>query len=257
VQHREHPPRFQLSVEQAPLTLDDQVRHQGPVWLDTVDRATLAEQGLGAEVVVALERRQQALRALGVRADDPERLAKLRALEERAVGRKMERETGWTFVEPSPKGFRGRVQPTPQADAPYLAVSEGQRFVLVAATREARGHVGRHVEVSRDELGRAVVRTPPRAHERQELARRAAGEALARATGRTFLETVPAHFAGHVQSGPAGMPYLEVSDGRRFILIPASVETVALSGKTVDVSRDGQGRFLGLRPRDRDHDLGR
>jgi hypothetical protein len=53
------------------------------------------------------------------------------------------------------------------------------------------------------------------------------------------------------------MPYLEVSDGRRFILIPASIETVALSGKTVDVSRDAQGRFLGLHPRDRDHDRGR
>ncbi len=99
--------------------------------------------------------------------------------------------------------------------------------------------------------------SPSRAHERQELARRAAGEALARATGRTFLETVPAHFRGRVQPGPAAMPYLEVSDGRRFILIPASIETVALSGKTVDVSRDAQGRFLGLRPRDRDHDRGR
>ena len=156
-----------------------------------------------------------------------------------------------------PSGFRGRVQPIPQGHAPYLAVSDGQRFVLVPASREARACVGRVVEVSRDASGRAVVESPPRADERQELARRAAGETLARATGRTFLETVPAHFGGRVQPGPAAMPYLEVSDGRRFILIPASIETVALSGKTVDVSRDAQGRFLGLRPRDRDHDRGR
>jgi hypothetical protein len=53
------------------------------------------------------------------------------------------------------------------------------------------------------------------------------------------------------------MAYLEVSDGRRFILIPSSPETLALSGKTVDVSRDAQGRFVGLHPRDRDHDRGR
>jgi hypothetical protein len=257
VRHREQPARFQLSVQPARLSLDDQVRHQGPVWLDGVDQATLARQGFGAEVGAALERRQQALDALGIRAEDPQRLAKLRRLEGRAVGRKIGRETGWTLIEPIPGGFRGRVHPMPQGDAPYLAVSDGQQLVLVPATREARAYVGREVEVSRDESGRGVVRAPPRAHDRQELARRAAGESLARATGRTFLETIPAHFGGRVQPGPAGMPYLEVSDGRRFILIPASIETVALSGKTVDVSRDAQGCFLGLHPRDRDHDRGR
>jgi hypothetical protein len=257
MRHREHPARFHLAVQPTPLSLDDQVRHQGPVWLDSVDRATLAGQGFGAEVVAALERRQQALQALGIRADGPQRLAKLRDLEERAVGRRIERETGWTFVEAIPGDFRGRVHPMPQGDAPYLAVSDGQRFVLVPATREARGCVGRVVEVSRDASGSAVVDSPARAKEREELARRAAGEALACATGRTFLETVPVHFRGRVQPGTALMPYLEVSDGRRFILIPSSPETLALSGKTVDVSRDAQGRFVGLRPRDRDHDRGR
>jgi type IV secretory pathway VirD2 relaxase len=257
VRHREQPACFQLSVQPARLSLDDQVRHQGPVWLDSVDRATLARQGFGAEVLAAIERRQQALHALGIRADDPRRLAKLRDVEARAVGRKIERETGWAFVEPTPSGFRGRVHPMPQGDAPYLAVSDGQRFVLVPATREAGASVGRVVEVSRDASGRAVVASPARADEPQELARRTAGETLARATGRTFLETVPAHFFGRVQPGPAATPYLEVSDGRRFILIPASIETVALSGKTVEVSRDVQGRFLGLRLRDRDPDRGR
>jgi type IV secretory pathway VirD2 relaxase len=257
VRHREQPARFQLSVQPAPLSLDDQVRHQGPVWLDGVDRATLAEQGFGAEVVAAVERRRQVLHTLGINADDPQRLAKLRDLEERAVGKGIERETGWTFVEAIPSAFRGRVLPMRAADARYLAVSDGQRFVLVPDTRDTRACVGRVVEVSRDASGRAVVKSPARAPERQELARRAAGEALAGATGRTFLETVPANFGGRVQPGPAGMPYLEVSDGRRFLLIPASIETVALSGKTVDVSRDARGRFLGLRPRDRGHDRGR
>ncbi len=257
MRHREQPGRFHLVVQPAPLSLDDQVGHQGPVWLDSVDPATVARQGFGAEVLAALEHRQQALHALGIRADDPQRLAKLRDLQERAVGKKIERETGWTFVAAIPSGFRGRVHPMAQGDAPYLAVSDGQRFVLVPATREARGWVGRDVEVSRDASGRAVVHTPPPAHERQELARRAAGEVFARATGRTFLETVPVQFRGRVQQGPPGTPYLEVSDGRRFILIPASIETVALSGKTVDVSRDAQGRFVGLRPLDRDHDRGR
>jgi hypothetical protein len=117
--------------------------------------------------------------------------------------------------------------------------------------------VGRVVEVSRDASGRTVVDSPARADERKELARRAAGETLARATRRTFLESIPAQFAGRVQPGPAASPYLEVSDGRRFILIPLSPETLALSGKTVDVSRDARGRFVGLHPRDRDHDRGR
>jgi hypothetical protein len=254
---REEPARFQLSLQPARLSLDDQVRHQGPVWLDSVDRAPLARQGFGAEVLAAVERRREALHALGISADDPQRVTKLRDLEHRAVGRKIERETGWTLVESIPSAFRGRVHPMPQGDAPYLAVSDGQRFVLVPATREARSWVGRTAEVSRDASGRAVVDSPARTDEREELARRAAGETLARATGRTFLEAVPPHFSGRVQSGPAAMPYLEVSDGRRFILIPSSPETLALSGNAVDVSRDAQGRFLGLRPRERDHDRGR
>jgi type IV secretory pathway VirD2 relaxase len=251
--HREQPPRFHLAV-QPRLSLDAQVGHRGPVWLDSVDRLTLARQGFGAEVVVALERRQRALDALGIRADEPHRLAKLRELEERAVGEGIERETGWTWVQPSPSGFRGRVHPIPQGHVPYLAVSDGQRFVLVHATREARACVGRSVNVSRDASGRAVVDSPAREVDRQELARRAAGETVARATGRTFLETVPANFSGRVLPVPGARPYLEVSDGQRFILIPASIETVALAGKTVDVSRDAQGRFAGLHPRERDHD---
>jgi type IV secretory pathway VirD2 relaxase len=256
--HREQPARCWLSVQPERLSLDAQVRHPGPVWLDTVDRGTLTRQGFGAEVLAAAERRQRTLHELGIAADDPRRVVKLRTLEQRAVGNEIERATGWTFVEPIPGGFRGKLHPMPQ-DAPYLAVSDGREFVLVPATREARSSMGRIVDVSRDASGRVVVvpDSPARAAERQELARRAAGETLARETGRTFLQTVPAHFGGRVQPGPAATPYLEVSDGVRFILIPSSPEARALSGRTVDVSRDAQGRFVGLHPRDRDHDRGR
>jgi type IV secretory pathway VirD2 relaxase len=256
--HREQPARCRLSVQPERLSLDAQVRHPGPVWLDTVDRGTLTRQGFGAEVLAAAERRRRTLHELGIAADDPRRVAKLRTLEQRAVGKEIERATGWTFVEPIPGGFRGRLHPMPQ-DAPYLAVSDGRQFVLVPATREARSSVGRIVDVSRDASGRVVVvpDSPARAAERQELARRAAGETLARETGRTFLQTVPAQFGGRVQPGPAATPYLEVSDGVRFILIPSSPEARALSGRTVDVSRDAQGRFVGLHPRDHDHDRGR
>jgi len=255
---REQPARCRLSVQPERLSLDAQVRHPGPVWLDTVDRGTLTRQGFGAEVLAAAERRRRTLDELGIAADDPRRVAKLRTLEQRAVGKEIERATGWTFVEPIPGGFRGRLHPMPQ-DAPYLAVSDGRQFVLVPATREGRFSVGRIVDVSRDASGRVEVvpDSPARAAERQELARRAAGETLARETRRTFLVTVPPHFRGWVQPGPAATPYLEVSDGVRFILIPSSLEARALSGRTVDVSRDAQGRFVGLHPRDRDHDLGR
>jgi hypothetical protein len=82
-----------------------------------------------------------------------------------------------------------------------------------------------------------------------ELARRTAGEAFARETRMTFLTSVPGGFAGRVQAGPAGSPYLAVSDGVRFVLVPATPEALALRGQTVDVARDAQGRFVGLHAR--------
>jgi hypothetical protein len=90
-----------------------------------------------------------------------------------------------------------------------------------------------------------------------ELARRAAGEAFARESRMTFLASVPEGFAGRVRAGPAGSPYVAVSDGARFVLVPATpeAEALALRGRTVDVARDAQGRFVGLR--DRSLDLGR
>jgi hypothetical protein len=63
----------------------------------------------------------------------------------------------------------------------------------------------------------------------------------------TFLETVPERFAGRVQAGPAGSGHLAVSDGARFVLVPATPEALALAGRTVEVTRDAQGRSAGLR----------
>jgi type IV secretory pathway VirD2 relaxase len=253
--HRDAPV-YRLSLQPVPLTLDAQVRHPGPVWLDTVDAHTLAGSGFGAEVRQALERRRESLRELGIAPDDPHRGAKVQDLERRAMGGEIEKRLGETFLETVPDGFRGRVQALPES-TPYLAVTDGQRFVLIAATPEGRARAGQTVDVGRDAHGSIMLREDPaRAAERQEHARRQAGETLARETRQTFLPTVPNGFRGSVEPGPEGAPYLAVSDGARFILMPATPEARALLGKTVEVSRDTHGR-LGLQLRDRGHDRGR
>ncbi len=93
---------------------------------------------------------------------------------------------------------------------------------------------------------------PPRG---PELTLRATGEAYGRQHRMTFLEKVPERFAGRIEVGPTGSRYLAVSDGARFVLVPASPESRALIGTTVEVTRDAHGRFVGLRPRGLD--LGR
>jgi type IV secretory pathway VirD2 relaxase len=251
------PARYRLSVQPGPRSLDAQVGHPGPVWLDTLDSAVLAGEGFGGEVQRALERRRDVLRELGISPDDPQRDDKVRDLERRAVGKQIAQRVGQTFLETVPDGFRGRVQPLPE-NTPYLAITDGQCFVLVPATPEGRALAGQPIEVGRDAGGRLLLRDDPaRAAEHRERDRREAGETLARETRRTFLPTVPDRFRGLVQPGSEGSPYLAVSDGGRFVLIPATPEARALSGKTVDVSRDAHGRWVGLHRRDRDRDRGR
>ena len=82
-----------------------------------------------------------------------------------------------------------------------------------------------------------------------ELARRAAGEAFGRKHRMTFLEKVPERFAGRVRAGPGGSTYLVVSDGARFVLVPAAPASRALMGTKVEVTCDAHGRFVGLRAR--------
>ena len=245
--HREDPARYRVSLEPVPLSLDAQVSRRGPVWLDTLDAGRLVTKGFGAEVLAALERRRQTLRELGIAPDDPNRDAKIRDLERRTVGtvgREMARQSGQEFLESAPARFRGRLQPGPEG-SPYLAVTDGVRFVLVPAARETRSRTGQLVDVVRDGFGRPVL--AEELADRRELARQAAGETFAREHRITFLKAVPEGFVGRVQAGHAGPGHLAVSDGARFVLVPATPETLALAGRTVEVARDAQGRFVGVR----------
>jgi type IV secretory pathway VirD2 relaxase len=244
--HREVPGRYRLSVEALPLSLDAQVRRLGPVWLDTLGPAHLATQGFGAEVLAAIDRRRQALGELGIAPDDPQRDAKIDDLQRRAVGREFARQNGQEFLDSAPTRFRGRLQSGPEG-SPYLAVTDGERFVLVPDTREARSLTGQLVDAVRDGSGRLLL--AEELGDRVERARRAAGEKFARETRMTFLKTIPEGFRGRVGVQPGGSPYLAVSDGARFVVVPATPEALALVGKTVDVARDAHGRFVGLRAR--------
>ncbi len=238
------PGRYRVSVEAMPLPIDAQVGRQGPVWLDTLDPERLATKGFGAEVRAAVERRRQTLAELGIAPDDPQRKDKIRDLERRAVGREIARQSGQQFVESVPSRFRGRLESVPEG-APFVAVTDGVRFVLVPNSGEARSRTGQVVEVVRDGSGRPLLAEELAA--RLELARAAAGETFARDTGTAFLKTVPAGFSGRVYAGPPGSPYLAVSDGTRFVLVPATPEARALHGRTVGVARDERGRCVGIR----------
>ena len=154
---RAAPARYRLSVQPSRLSLDAQVIHLGPVWLDTVDPASLAKTGFGADVATALARRSQHLRGLGVDPDSPQRDVQLRELERRAVGKDIAPRSGRHFLDPPPARFRGDVEHGPQ-DGRYVAVSDGVRFVLLRASPQWRALQGQSVEVARDVHGRLVAR---------------------------------------------------------------------------------------------------
>ena len=160
---RDAPPRYRLVVRKDPLSLKEQVVHQGPVWLDCVETKTLAHWGLGADVQQAVLERREALRRLGVEPDDPNRVAKLRELERRGFGAELAARSGLTFLARIPEGFRGRIEPTRGAGSPnpYAVVSDGGRFVVLRATPLLHALQGQSVEVARDGKGRLVVRPAP------------------------------------------------------------------------------------------------
>jgi type IV secretory pathway VirD2 relaxase len=157
------PPRYRLVVRKEPLSLKEQVVHQGPVWLDRVETKTLAHWGLGADVQQALAERREALRRLGIGPDDPDRVAKLRELERRGRGAEIAARSGMTFLARVPEGFRGRIQPAERAGPPdpYAVVSDGERFVVLRSTPALRALQGQSVAVARDAKGRLVVRPGP------------------------------------------------------------------------------------------------
>ncbi len=76
---------------------------------------------------------------------------------------------------------------------------------------------------------------------------------MAARTRQQFLAKTPDRFGGRLQAGPDGAPYAVVTDGARFVLVPASRNLRAFEGKAVMVSRDAQGRLaIGAPDRDRD-----
>ena len=159
----EPPVRHRLLLHKEPLSLQAQLRHQGPVWLDRVKTDSLAPYGFGAELQRAVEQRREALRRLGVQPDDPNRMAKLRELERRGVGGQIAARSGQAFLPNAPNTFRGRVQlaDAGPSGAAYVVVSDGQRFVLLRATAGLRPSHGKSVIVTRDAKGRLLVRPAP------------------------------------------------------------------------------------------------
>ncbi|MGH7438309.1 MAG: DUF3363 domain-containing protein [Polyangiaceae bacterium] len=161
--HRDLPVRHRLLLRKEPLSLQAQVGHRGPVWLDRVQTEALAPYGFGADVKRVAEQRSEALRRLGVQPEDPNRSARLRELERRELGGELAARSRQTFVASAPDGFRGRVRvgdPGSPA-ASYAVVSDGQSFVLLRATAALRAAQGTTVTVTRDANGRVLVRPAP------------------------------------------------------------------------------------------------
>jgi len=157
------PVRHRLLVRKEPLSLQDQVRHPGPVWLDRVETGSMARYGFGTEVRRAVERRREALRRLGVEPDDPNRSVKLLEVERRAVGREIAARSRQAFVPTAPDAFRGRVEPGHASlpGASYAIVSDGQRFIVLRTTPALQAAHGKTVTVTRDAKGRLLVRPDP------------------------------------------------------------------------------------------------
>jgi type IV secretory pathway VirD2 relaxase len=94
---------------------------------------------------------------------------------------------------------------------------------------------------------------PRRDAKLREVERRAVGEGMAARTRQEFLAKTPDRFRGRLQAGPEGGGYAVVTDGTRFVVVPASRELRTLVGSTVAVVRDAEGR-LTIRAFDRDRD---
>jgi uncharacterized protein DUF3363 len=151
-------PRHRLLFNKQPLSLEEQVRHRGPVWLDGIKPESLALVGFGAEVGRALHERREVLRGLGIPPDDPKRAQKLGELERRGIGKDVAARTGQTFVPSVPTEFTGRVDvANPHVPEGYAVVSDGRRFVVLQATSALGALRGNEVTVTRDDKGRVLV----------------------------------------------------------------------------------------------------
>ena len=160
---RDAPVRHRLFVRKEPLSVQAQVRHPGPVWLDRVETGSLARYGFGTEVRRAVEQRREALRRLGVEPDDQNRSTKLHEIERLQLGDRIAARSRQAFVPTAPDAFRGRVQlgDAGSPGASYAVVSDGERFVVLRATAALRAAHGKTVMVTRDPKGRLLVRPDP------------------------------------------------------------------------------------------------
>jgi type IV secretory pathway VirD2 relaxase len=157
--HRAAPPKHRLVFRKEPLSLAEQIRYRGPVWLDRVDASTLAPYGFGAELRHTVENRAETLRQLGIEPDDPSRLAALRERERRAVGEQLAASLRQTFVGRMPERFRGRVEiRVAPGGFSYAVISDGSRFGVMETTASLRALRGKSVVLARDSKGRLVVR---------------------------------------------------------------------------------------------------
>ena len=127
----------------------------------------------------------------------------------------------------------------------WLDMLDAAQLTTKGLGAEVRAALERRREVLRD-LGIAPD-DPERGAKIADLKRRAVGREMARQSGQQFLESPPPGFRGFVQRGPEGSSYLAVSDGARFVLLPATRERLALEGKTVELVRDAHGRLVDLR----------
>jgi type IV secretory pathway VirD2 relaxase len=84
---------------------------------------------------------------------------------------------------------------------------------------------------------------PRRDAKLREVEKQTVGEGMAARIGQQFLAKTPDRFRGRLQVGPERAAYAVVSDGARFVLVPASREHDAWSGKSVQVTRDANGRL--------------
>jgi type IV secretory pathway VirD2 relaxase len=157
--HRAVPPKHRLFFRKEPLSLAEQIRYRGPVWLDRVDASTSAPYGFGAELRHAVEGRAETLRKLGIEPDDPSRLAALRERERRTVGEHMAASLRQTFVGRVPERFRGRVEiHVAPGGFSYAVISDGSRFGVMETRASLRALRGKSVVLARDSKGRLVVR---------------------------------------------------------------------------------------------------
>jgi hypothetical protein len=81
----------------------------------------------------------------------------------------------------------------------------------------------------------------------RDLGARAIGRKMAASTGQRFVEVPPSGFRGRLQvleGGSVDPSYAVVSDGSRFVVVPATSTVRACHGKMATVSRDPAGRIV-------------